>query len=245
MDKRSAQNMRIMGSSTASGGIYNKVSIMGDGEVTGDIDCHKFSCSGSAVIFGNTIAEEMSVQGTLNAKGSLETRKISVQGEANAQGSVLVQEASINGMFNVGESLRAERLKIRGGVSIKGNCEVERLDTNGCFNIDGMLNVGNLDAKVNWACSAKEIGGEKITVRKGSSIGNVLKFIPALFKVMPDARLTADIIEGDDIELEHTTADVVRGNHVRIGEGCRIGRVEYRHHYTQHENSTVESAIQV
>ncbi|WP_028543787.1 polymer-forming cytoskeletal protein [Paenibacillus taiwanensis] len=245
MDKRSAQNMRIMGSSTASGGTYNKVSIMGDGEVTGDINCHKFSCSGTAVVLGHTIADETSVQGTLRAEGNLETRKLSVQGEANTLGHVLVQEASINGMFNVSQSLRGERLKIRGGVTIHGNCEVERLETNGCFNIDGLLNVGILDAKVNWACSAKEIGGEKIIVRKGNSIGNVLKFIPALFKVMPEARLTADIIEGDEIELEHTTADVVRGNHVRIGEGCRIGRVEYRHRYTQHDSSTVESALQV
>ena len=34
-------------------------------------------------------------------------------------------------------------------------------------------------------------------------------------------------IEGDDVDLEYTEADVVRGRRVRIGEGCSIGRVEY------------------
>ena len=34
-------------------------------------------------------------------------------------------------------------------------------------------------------------------------------------------------IEGDDVDLEYTQADVVRGRRVRIGEGCSIGRVEY------------------
>ena len=33
--------------------------------------------------------------------------------------------------------------------------------------------------------------------------------------------------EGDDVVLEYTQADVVRGRRVRIGEGCSIGRVEY------------------
>jgi hypothetical protein len=37
-----------------------------------------------------------------------------------------------------------------------------------------------------------------------------------------------DTIEGDDIYLEHTTAKVMRGDTVDIGDGCEIDLVEYR-----------------
>ena len=34
-------------------------------------------------------------------------------------------------------------------------------------------------------------------------------------------------VPGDEIELEDVEAEIVRGRNVRIGEGCRIGCVEY------------------
>jgi hypothetical protein len=39
--------------------------------------------------------------------------------------------------------------------------------------------------------------------------------------------LETSVIEADEIQLEDTRADVVRGRNVVIGAGCRIGLVEY------------------
>ena len=53
--------------------------------------------------------------------------------------------------------------------------------------------------------------------------------------MLPEKRLTADSIEGDDIVLEYTTAQVVRGHNVRLGPdatsalwntGARVGEAK-------------------
>ena len=64
----------------------------------------------------------------------------------------------------------------------------------------------------------KEIGGETIRVDRGHKFGLFGRF----------KKLTAEIIEGDDIYLECTRAKVVRGGKVVIGYGCEIELVEYR-----------------
>ncbi|WP_216828547.1 hypothetical protein [Alkalihalobacterium elongatum] len=61
-----------------------------------------------------------------------------------------------------------------------------------------------------------EFGGE--TIKVGSKSINVYK---------GPHRLEANIIEGDNIFLEHTTAKVVRGKNVVIGAHCQIDLVEY------------------
>jgi hypothetical protein len=47
------------------------------------------------------------------------------------------------------------------------------------------------------------------------------------------------MIEGDFIDLEYTTADIIRGNIVIIGPGCNVGRIEYRDQITVHPEAKV------
>ena len=48
------------------------------------------------------------------------------------------------------------------------------------------------------------------------------------------------IIEGDDIHLENTIADTVRGKRIAIGPGCRIGTVEYTETLSVHDDAEVK-----
>ncbi|MNG32826.1 hypothetical protein D3C84_1189280 [compost metagenome] len=60
---------------------------------------------------------------------------------------------------------------------------------------------------------------------------------------MPKAignHLTSQTIEGDHIYLEYTTAEVVRGAHIKIGPGCEIGRIEYTEKLEQDKRSKVK-----
>ena len=59
------------------------------------------------------------------------------------------------------------------------------------------------------------------------------------------AHLKAETIEGDDVYLEHTTAQVVRGNTVTIGEGCEIDLVEYRTDFKKTPGASVLKDMKV
>ena len=80
-------------------------------------------------------------------------------------------------------------------------------------------------------CKAREIGGERIAVRAGRKLG--------WFWMWHEKRLTADLIEGDDIVLEYTTAKVVRGRNVSLGEGCDVEVVEYTGTFSRADDAKV------
>ena len=83
----------------------------------------------------------------------------------------------------------------------------------------------------------KEIGGETIVVRKSdvsSPIGRLVKGL-----IFPKDLLIAATIEGDEVRLEYTKADVVRGTNVSLGPGCEIGLVEYTGELNRHEDAVV------
>lgn len=57
--------------------------------------------------------------------------------------------------------------------------------------------------------------------------------------------LTTEIVEGDDIHLEHTRAKVVRGNRVTLGPGCEVDLVEYKEHFHQDKSAKVMASRKV
>ena len=59
------------------------------------------------------------------------------------------------------------------------------------------------------------------------------------------ARLKTKRIEGDSVELEGTTADLVKGAKVVIGKGCKIKTVEYSESIEVHEKASVEKQVKV
>lgn len=66
-----------------------------------------------------------------------------------------------------------------------------------------------------------------------------------LLKLMPRPVLTAELIEGDVIELTHTNAKIVRGNTVKIGPNCQIETVEYSGDYTCDPNASVGTSTRM
>lgn len=245
MEREIREDLKITGVGNAAGGSYNKVKITGNGQVNGDVDCVSFSSAGNAKVNGGVKATSFTVRGSSRIDGNLEADRITIQGDVSLSGNAVVREAHISGTMTVKNKLVCDVLKLRGAVNIEGDCEVETLNTIGSFNIDGLLNVGRMDLNVRWPSQAKEIGGERIIVKKSNIALNLLQHVAALFKVIPGACLTVQSIEGDDIELEYTIAKVVRGNNVKIGRGCEIERVEYRNQFHQEQDAVVNNHIRV
>lgn len=230
MNENLQSNLRIDGSGSALGGQYNSVRINGTGKVNGDIICNEFTVNGSGEVEGNVESENIRINGSGNIRGSLKTTKLRVNGSANFESGISAEDITISGSADVGKNLDAQQIKINGSVKIEGDCSAERFHSNGLFEIGGLLNADDVEIDLYWHRSrAREIGGERITVSLGTNKFGVLKAIFSLGIHNPS--LDTDTIEGDEITLENTTAKVVRGNNVTIGNGCNIGLVEYKGTY--------------
>ncbi|WP_152396195.1 bactofilin family protein [Paenibacillus guangzhouensis] len=244
MGNNPARDLRITGSSSAAGGYYRNVSITGDVQISGDIHCETFRCTGDTSVLGAFEAKITRITGTTSVNGDVTTDRLNLHGELKANRHITLNDAKIGGQLAVRQNLTGEDVKLYGMISVDGDCAIDHLRGKGAFEVQGLLNVGRLDLDLFWPSTAREIGGEQISVRKPQGMASMLKSLLDMFKTQPDSRLITDSIEGDDIHLENTTAKIVRGNRVTIGSGCIIERVEYRSSYQQAPDAAVEHCIQ-
>jgi cytoskeletal protein CcmA (bactofilin family) len=218
MEKRIG-DLKINGQSSAAGGKYNAVIINGEGRIEGDLDCINLKINGKCSMNGNVKADSVNVNGEASIKGDLEAEKAKIHGTADIDGNLSVDKAETYGI-----------------ISVDGDCNAEIFKIGGTFAVEGLLNAGELELTLYGSSRAREIGGEKITVkRKG-------KYDLLGLKSMIIGRgkgLTVETIEGDDIYLEDTKAKVVRGNNIELGPGCEIELVEYNNGLKKDEKADV------
>ncbi|WP_168122584.1 polymer-forming cytoskeletal protein [Paenibacillus sp. HB172176] len=232
-------NLRILGSSTASGGRYEKATITGEGRIHGDMSCEQLKVIGTLQMEGNLQAAHMKIVGTAEFDGSVQAGEISVAGTAFVKGNSVIRTAEGGGTLEVAGSLRGETMKLKGELTVRGDCEYERFETKGIFHIGGLLSADIVDVRMYQDCDAEELGGGSITVKRASAM-NVFNLF---FKPSPHAMFHAGAVEGDEIYLEYTRARLVRGKHVRIGPGCDIERIEYATKLDVHRSSTVKEKL--
>lgn len=231
------RDLSVSGAGSVGGGKYNDVKISGAGDVNGDIECNYFKSSGASDVKGNVKAKIVEVSGASDIKGNVEAEEITVSGASHIKGDVTTKKINVSGASDIKGNLHAEEVEVKGAVDIKGDCEAENFYARGCFDIGGLLNAGNINVEIFRRCRVREIGGEKIEVRKGSGsfFGRVLEIFSS------GDRLTTSIIEGDEIYLENTNATIVRGGNVTIGPNCNIETVEYRNSINVDNSSKVNS----
>ncbi|MDP4086555.1 MAG: cytoplasmic protein [Bacillota bacterium] len=227
-----SKNLIINGSGSYSGGSYDKIIIRGEGTVTGDVECSLFKTYGTSEAVENVKVETMKVFGEGEVKGQFHAGELVVMGTMSIGGKALIKKLKVRGMLDAGERLYGENVDIKGSIAVEGDVEYDTFHSIGSFEIKGLLNAETIQIALRHSNStAEEIGGGKISVKRKSAL---LPF----FK--DNGSLTAKVIEGDDIYLENTEAEVVRGNTVKIGPGCTIGSVEYVYHFSQSLDSTVK-----
>lgn len=224
MEEQTKRDLIISGKGSASGGTYNLVRINGYGVLTGDFECTDMKIHGSGNISGNLKAKFTQIAGKGKITGNVISELIHIQGHGDIGGNVNTKEIRFQGQGKVRGDLTAEVVRIEGGAAIVGDCSAEQFGARGNFTIGGLLNAGNIDIKLYGGSHAKEIGGEKIIIKRQKTF-HLKKLLLSIFQI--NVGLVTEVIEGDEIYLEQTKAQIVRGKNVTIGAGCDIEHVEY------------------
>jgi cytoskeletal protein CcmA (bactofilin family) len=227
MEQERKPDFKLNGVGSAGGGKYGNIEVNGAGSINGDVECEYISINGSSQIKGNVKASGIKTNGAGKIAGNLISEESEVNGALNITGDINAGKMKISGSLNAGGNLHASEINIKGALKVKGDCEAEIFSAAGAFNIGGLLNAGSVYVDVVGNSSAREIGGEKIEIRKSNNIAaQIQRFIKDVFNSRDF--IAADTIEGDDIYLESTAAKVVRGSNVKIGPECEIELVEYK-----------------
>jgi cytoskeletal protein CcmA (bactofilin family) len=242
VEKKELHDLKISGSGTSGGGKFNSVRISGSGTIQGDVECRDLKISGSGKIMGNITSEEFKCSGSSKIEGDIHAKEISISGSTKIESSVTAAEMSVSGSSRISGNLtckefsssgsatiegkfRGGELRSHGALKVEKECEVEKFISRGGVTINGLLSADKVDIKISHNSFIKEIGGEIIEVK----IEHASKLIKQVvnFFMQRDDYLRSDLIEGDEIHLEHTKAKLVRGKNIVIGENCEIDAVEY------------------
>ncbi|MDD3754423.1 MAG: polymer-forming cytoskeletal protein [Methanobacterium sp.] len=227
MGKDERKDLKIYGSGISNGGTFDKISIMGEGMIHGNVECSNLKVYGEGQLDGNVkTTDYVSIKGETIVEGYLNTRRLKVQGE-----------------IEVGDKLCADKAKIQGSVMTGGNLNAEILNIEGGFTVDGMLNADTLKINLYWPSEVNEIGGSEIKITRNSK----LSFLGIKNRIIAEGKnkVTCNLIEGDNIYLENTIASIVRGNNVTIGPGCKIELVEYKNDLKMDDEVKVNTHMKI
>lgn len=234
-------DVRVSGAGTVPTGVYDTVSVSGSATLHGAIECTALKVSGAAEGEGTLHADSVTVHGSLGYRGDVEVNRVRVSGTASF-GKLNAEDVGVSGTLSVG-GLTGGTVKVQGYLASAGDCEAEHFIAQGAFSIKGLLNAGTVDITLGGKCTAGEIGGETVIVRNypmGALKRLVTSLVPGL-----ELRLVAESIEGDDVQLERTTARAVRGTTVTIGPECSIDLVEYTAEYSASPDAKITEVRKV
>ncbi|AZS17561.1 hypothetical protein [Paenibacillus lutimineralis] len=236
------KDLKINGIGQVAGGVYGSIVADGLATINGDVVCDSLTSNGTLKVKKSIEAGKLRMNGTGSASESIRGGELRVDGMLKVDGHVRFVEMDINGMLTVNGGIAGEHAKVDGGMKTRENAEFESLKVHGQIRAGGMINAGELEILLEGNSQAREIGGERIVVkRKLASPRRLLSLLSSSLA----ARLSADSIEGDIVELEETRATIVRGNIVKVGPGCEIERIEYRQHCEIDPRASVRSVEQV
>lgn len=242
------KSVSIAGAGTIAGGTYDHVTIAGAGKVTGDVVAQEIRIAGAGRIEGRAEAREIVTAGSAAFGGDLIADEMKVSGQARVEGHVKVKELKCSGSLRAERGISGEYIKVSGQLRAGGDVESEIFKASGGFEIEGLLSADKMEIEIAGPCRAREIGGETISVRRAGwrekgLLDGLVRIRILIGRGAPE--LSATQIEGDDVTLEDTIADVVRGKRIEIGPGSRIGRVEYAESLRVHQDAEVREKAKV
>ena len=234
--------MNISGSGTIKGGDYNEeIHVSGSGTIDGRTRCKglhasgavranaEVECTGEIHVSGSGSFEEVKAR-CVHVSGLFSANTLEVgdilksSGSCRVSGATAANEANISGSLYSGGNAKFGKAKISGRFECFGDAEAEDFRISGPVTVTGLLNAENIDIEVGFRAyknRINSIGGTNIRIEISDNE------VFGLFHKKAGTVIVAESIEGDEIYLENTECPLVVGKNVIIGEGCKIGKVQY------------------
>jgi cytoskeletal protein CcmA (bactofilin family) len=112
MAQQQPRDLKINGSGNSVGGMYKKVIVRGEGDITGDVTCEVLKAMGSMNVQGSVAAKQVSVMGAVSIHGNVQSEEIKVTGELAADGDCSAENFKVRGAFRIDGLLNAGKIEI-------------------------------------------------------------------------------------------------------------------------------------
>ena len=229
-------NIKVLGDGVVPEGIYNNIKIADSCNIVGNIDVNLLKITGSCNSDKNIKSKDIRVYGEFNNKGEVFCNNLFL---VNGASSILKGDFKVRGELNIKEDSSFENIEVLGELKTLGNFEGNSFYGYGKVMVEGLLSADKVEISIYDNSEIKEIGGENISIKNSTK----KKFFGILLNEMKKGYVRCNLIEGDNIHLENTICDIVRGENITIGKGCTIGTIEYSNKLTIDKESIVRNKV--
>ncbi len=194
MENQPRRDLKMSGTGTSSGGVFNRVNILGECDIDGNIECNKFKVMGTANVRGNMRAGRVRIVGTVEVDGKLEGERVEVTGGLNVKGDCSSESFHLRGAFSIDGLLNAGTIDLRlygpanvkeiGGGSIRVKPHLRMFSGGKELSVD---TVEGDDIHLEYT-TAKVVRGNTVYIGPGCDIG--LVEFQHHFKKSPKAKVT-------------------------------------------------------
>jgi cytoskeletal protein CcmA (bactofilin family) len=186
-----------------------------------------------------------------------EVASAKITGTWKTEGEFRGQQVRVSGVLKSEAGIRGEEIDVSGVLKAEGDVQAERFRAEGPVTIDGELNAETVELLLTGESAIESIVGGSVTVRLAQETGlgqgplHLNLRLPFLGnhkgKLGGGNRphLAAELIEADEVELESTDCETVRGVNVRIGPECVIDRIEFSGSLTTAPDAVIREKIKV
>ncbi len=235
------ERVTITGTGSINGCNCEVFKASGAAKVKGDMNADEASISGATKVTGNAKVGRLGASGSLKIGGDTEAKSLDLSGATKFNGKVKTDEIDSSGSTKFNGDVEAKDFVSSGSMKAK-NVISDVFTASGGFKISGTLKGEEISLKPAGDCKVNKIEGGDILVETKSSSGVLSGLLSSIGS--GSGTLKSETIKGDDIYLENTRADLVQGDDVKIGPGCKIGRVKAKN-LKVHESSTVDEKEQI
>lgn len=250
--ERPAGTIDISGRGKVGGMNADSLNISGSGKVEGDVNVREVNISGSASIEGDVRSEIFISSGSCKVEGDISSTKIAVHGSMKCEGDMQGKEIRVHGSARVEGDLHAKivensgrlvsegDIKARKSINSMGTLVAGSIET-GSFSGKGTVKVDGLIKAVTFVMDMEDGGTSDVGSIEADKVEIISKTSGGLLSRLTGKKggmMKAKAIKGREISIQNTSADLVEGDVVNIGPGCRI-KVLKAGKATVHESSKV------
>jgi len=216
----------------------------GDFEASGNIQASKIRSFGDNIVRGHCLVNDLFSAGNLRVEDSLDAKMVRSLGNVTIHGQLKATQVHSMGDLSSTGHVSCQQFRLWGSAFLDAGLSAEQLSLTGTCRIGGLVTGDQIRIRSRGRCQFDEIGASAIAIRAGWD-ENGCKGSAGLFNWKCRGTTQVRIIEADIISLENTTAEVVRGQAITLGKGCRIGTVEYSERLVQHPSAMIKHVHQV
>ncbi|MFP4051510.1 MAG: hypothetical protein ACLFVB_07210 [Thermoplasmata archaeon] len=205
----------------------------GASKVEGDLRADDADISGATKVSGNAYLGTLDSSGRFKIDGDTEAKSLDLSGATKFGGKVKADKIDSSGSTKFQGDVEAKDFDVSGSFKAESNITSDTFKASGSFKINGILKGEEIQLNPAGSCKISKIEGGDIIVEAGSS--GIFSF-----SFGGSGSLTCDEMTGNDIYLENTKCELIEGNKVKIGPGCKVDTVRAKK-LKVHESASVKN----